>query len=353
VTEHKKRKTEKLTVRGRVQHPLTGDWMEIEMQVPKEFFVAAPGDFSIAEPEKPKQEQLKSCMAPWCGIDGKYGNPGVCNAPGGHKYKPNYSYCSCGEKFVHDGARNIHIGRMKQTRPEENHNPTDENGCYTLPNGECISKAPCLHTKPASEFQTNPVSYRDDELQQAKRAVAPPTGVFAGVKGTHVPLALGWSYFGTHANYSDPDSPCSYGGDLEFSESGEDGLPNWERHADGSDCPAAIRVFPSPSSEMVGPSAKTCTYYQGCENPAKSCGYCETHCLCGVVNETTGKTYDEIASAKIDDEVRIEFSWSDKGEDYSQHHDVRLGEESSWPHMLFLNVRYTKVQVFRISREKS
>lgn len=29
-----------------------------------------------------------SCFAPWCGIDGHYGNPGVCNAPGGHKYKP-------------------------------------------------------------------------------------------------------------------------------------------------------------------------------------------------------------------------------------------------------------------------
>lgn len=28
-----------------------------------------------------------SCFAPWCGIDGKhYGNPGVCNAPGGHRY---------------------------------------------------------------------------------------------------------------------------------------------------------------------------------------------------------------------------------------------------------------------------
>lgn len=32
--------------------------------------------------------EVKSCMAPWCGIDGKYGNPGVCNAPGGHQYRP-------------------------------------------------------------------------------------------------------------------------------------------------------------------------------------------------------------------------------------------------------------------------
>src|SRR4051812_34997945 len=27
------------------------------------------------------------CFAPWCGIDGKYANPGVCNAPGGHAHK--------------------------------------------------------------------------------------------------------------------------------------------------------------------------------------------------------------------------------------------------------------------------
>jgi hypothetical protein len=26
--------------------------------------------------------------------------------------------------------------------------PTDENGCYTLPNGDCVSPGPCLHTTP-------------------------------------------------------------------------------------------------------------------------------------------------------------------------------------------------------------
>ena len=26
----------------------------------------------------------------------------------------------------------------------------------------------------------------------------------------------------------------------------------------------------------------TCTYYAGCTEPAGPCGYCETHCLCGV-----------------------------------------------------------------------
>jgi hypothetical protein len=27
--------------------------------------------------------------------------------------------------------------------------------------------------------------------------------------------------------------------------------------------------------------AKTCEYYQRCSQPAKPCGYCSTHCLCG------------------------------------------------------------------------
>lgn len=36
-----------------------------------------------------------------------------------------------------------------------------------------------------------------------------------------------------------------------------------------------------------------CRYYQDCDEEPKTCGYCPTHCLCGIVNETTGKTYDE------------------------------------------------------------
>lgn len=46
----------------------------------------------LAEAERAEataEAATSSCFAPWCGIDGKhYGNPGVCNAPGGHRYKP-------------------------------------------------------------------------------------------------------------------------------------------------------------------------------------------------------------------------------------------------------------------------
>ena len=49
---------------------------------------------------------------------------------------------------------------------------------------------------------------------------------------------LSWAQFGTHAN---PDA-CSYSGKLAFSdEVDEDLFPAYERHADNSDCRAAIR----------------------------------------------------------------------------------------------------------------
>lgn len=52
----------------------------------------------------------------------------------------------------------------------------------------------------------------------------------------------GWVQFGTH---SDREF-CAYEGRLEFGPDGEDGLPDLERHDDGSECAATASVaFPA------------------------------------------------------------------------------------------------------------
>jgi hypothetical protein len=48
------------------------------------------------------------------------------------------------------------------------------------------------------------------------------------------PEGENWVHFGTHADVL----PCPYRGKLDFGPNGDDDLPDWERHADGSVCVA-------------------------------------------------------------------------------------------------------------------
>lgn len=45
-----------------------------------------------------------------------------------------------------------------------------------------------------------------------------------------------WRPFGTHTDVRESGSPCSYQGSLDFGIVGRDGLPNDEKHSDGSQC---------------------------------------------------------------------------------------------------------------------
>jgi hypothetical protein len=64
------------------------------------------------------------------------------------------------------------------------------------------------------------------------------------VSAAQRPSGEGWIQFGWHA---DPTF-CDYEGPLDWGPDGEDGLPDWERHADQSLCTGAL-LLNSPGGD--------------------------------------------------------------------------------------------------------